>query len=90
MGKKEKKTEWRLKRVKNYLAKGWECRKPYYKKWRWWKEKKSELWFPFEYELDEICSMAIPDIKRWDSNVRHIKVDNVFDVFFVDGDIITL
>lgn len=35
--------------------------------------------------------MAIPDIRRWDSNVRHIKVDNVFDVFFCDnGDIITL
>jgi hypothetical protein len=34
--------------------------------------------------------MAIPDIRRWDSNVGHIKVDNVFDVFFVDWDIITL
>ena len=90
MKKRKEKAEWRLKRVKNYLAKGWEMRKPYYKKWRWWKEKKSELWFSFEYELDEIYSMAIPDIKRWDSNVRHIKVDNVFDVFFVDGDIITL
>lgn len=75
---------------KNYLAKGWEMRKPYYKKWRGWKEKKSELWFPFEYELDEICNKAIPDIRRWDSEVKHIKVDSVFDVFFVDGDIITL
>ena len=34
--------------------------------------------------------MAIPDIRRWDSKVEHIKVDNVFDVFLVDGDIITL
>jgi hypothetical protein len=34
--------------------------------------------------------MAIQDIRRRDSKVEHIIVDDVFDVFFVDGDIITL
>jgi len=79
----------RLKKFKDYYT-GIEYWKPYYKRWWRWKEKKSELWFSFEYELGEIWNMAIPDIRRWDSNVGHIKVDNVFDVFFVDWDIITL
>ena len=73
----------RLKKVKNYLATGWYCWKPYYKK-RWFrKEKKSTLGFPFEYELDEIVE-AVNDIRRWDKDVKHIIVDDVFDVFFPD------
>lgn len=80
----------RLKKFKDYYT-GNEYRKPYYKKWWWWKEKKSELWFSFEYELGEIWNMAIPDIRRWDKEVKHIIVDDVFDVFFLsDGRIVTL
>ena len=79
----------RLKKFKDYYI-GIEYWKPYYKKWWWWKEKKSKLWFPCEYELREIWNMAIQDIRRRDSKVEHIIVDDVFDVFFVDGDIITL
>jgi len=80
----------RLKKFKDYYT-GIEYWKPYYKK-RWgWKEKKSELWFSFEYELGEIWNMAIPDIRRWDKEVGHIIVDDVFDVFFLsDGRIVTL
>lgn len=81
----------RLKKFKNHIATGGEYRKPYYKKWLFWKEKKSELWFPFEYELNEIWSKWVEDIRRWDKEVKHIKVDNVFDVFFLgDGRIVTL
>lgn len=81
----------RLKKFKDHKVTGWEYWKPYYKKWWRWKEKKSELWFPFEYELGEIWNMAIPDIRRRDSKVEHIIVDDVFDVFFLsDGRIVTL
>lgn len=81
----------RLKKFKNHKVTGWEYWKPYYKKWWWWKEKKSELWFPFEYELDEIWSSWVEDIRRWDKEVKHIIVDDVFDVFFLsDGRIVTL
>lgn len=81
----------RLKKFKHHKVTGWEYWKPYYKKWRWWKEKKSELWFPFEYELDEILNIWVVDIKRWDKEVKHIIVDDVFDVFLPsDGTVITL
>ena len=64
-------------------------RKPYYKK-RWFrKEKKSQLWFPYEYEIQEIVQ-AIKDIRRRDDEVKHIQVDEVFDVFIIWNDIITL
>lgn len=81
----------RLKKFKNHIDTGGEYRKPYYKKWLFWKEKKSEIWFSFEYELDEIWNQAIPQIGRRDKEVKHIKVDDVFDVFFLwDGRIVTL
>lgn len=81
----------RLKKFKDHKATGWEYWKPYYKKWWRWKEKKSELWFSFEYELNEIWSNWVEDIRRWDKEVKHIIVDDVFDVFFLsDGRIVTL
>jgi len=81
----------RLKKFKSHKVTGWEYWKPYYKKWLRWKEKKSELWFEFEYELNEIWNIAIPDIRRWDKEVKHIIVDNVFDVFILwDWRIVTL
>ena len=81
----------RLKKFKNHIYTGGEYRKPYYKKWIFRKEKKSELWFSFEYELDEIWNQALPQIKRRDKEAKHIIVDEVCNVFYCSNwDIITL
>lgn len=81
----------KLKHFDYHIETGEEYRKPYYKKRGLFRiEKKSKIWFPFEFTLSEIM-MAISMIRKRDNGVYHIEVEEVFDSFVLSNwDTITI